>query len=437
MIMGMSSCSKSDGGGGDDPVLPTVTKKYILWVDATSNFPRLSNSQDSIRKYVTKAKECGFTDLVVDVRPITGEVLYNSTKFPIFRSWYKNGTTFTRTATFDYLKAFVDIAAQIKGINIYAGMNTFVGGHLYTPYCNENREIIAKTHPEWISQSYVWDGSSAKIISAWDFYKGKNVKPAAFLNPGNTEVQDYLLSIIDEITSTFAVKGVVLDRGRHDNIESDFSDVTRDAFQKYIGESIVNFPEDIYKRTGSSTTSITQGKWYKKWLEYRASVIYGFFSKAKSHAKANGKEFVAYVGAWYGSYYNEGVNWASKTYDPSKTYSWATPEYKNYGYAELLDFIMTGCYSSNVSTVQGYITTSKTVINGAIPVAASLNVEDFTTLDKASAGSGLTAFQNCLVTAARGTGNVMVFDMVHMNNDLYNPTTTKKYWDVVKSVFAK
>ena len=68
-----------------------------------------------------------------------------------------------------------------------------------------------------------------------------------------------------------------------------------------------------------------------------------------------------YVGAWYSDYYGSGVNWASKKYDTSKDYSWASPEYKNYGYAGELDFMFLGAYAGSNSiygsgewTMQGF-----------------------------------------------------------------------------------
>src|SRR5690606_9487812 len=44
---------------------------------------------------------------------------------------------------------------------------------------------------------------------------------------------------------------------------------------------------------------------------------------------------------------SEGVNWASKTYQPD--YDWASPDYHKTGYAEMLDFLMTGNYFSEVT----------------------------------------------------------------------------------------
>ena len=48
-----------------------------MWFDAEANFARFSH-KDSIDFYLKKIKSLGFTHAVVDVRPITGEVLFNS-----------------------------------------------------------------------------------------------------------------------------------------------------------------------------------------------------------------------------------------------------------------------------------------------------------------------------------------------------------------------
>ena len=59
--------------------------------------------------------------------------------------------------------------------------------------------------------------------------------------------------------------------------------------------------------------------------------------------------FGTYTGAWYPSYYEVGVNFASKKYDPSEDFDWATSEYKNYGYAELMDLYTTGNYYTDIT----------------------------------------------------------------------------------------
>ena len=49
-------------------------KSVMMWMDATANYERRS-TKDSIKDYFKKCKEVGVTDVVIDVKPITGEVL--------------------------------------------------------------------------------------------------------------------------------------------------------------------------------------------------------------------------------------------------------------------------------------------------------------------------------------------------------------------------
>ena len=72
--------------------------------------------------------------------------------------------------------------------------------------------------------------------------------------------------------------------------------------------------------------------------------------------------FGTYTGAWYPSYYEVGVNFASNQYDPSKDFDWATPEYKNYGSAELIDLYATGNYYTDI-TIEESLKNKKTVWN--------------------------------------------------------------------------
>ena len=66
---------------------PTPTgKPALMWFDATANFAMLSHP-DSIDYYLEKIKSIGFTHAVVDIRPITGEVLYESALAPRMTEW--------------------------------------------------------------------------------------------------------------------------------------------------------------------------------------------------------------------------------------------------------------------------------------------------------------------------------------------------------------
>lgn len=72
----------------------------LLWFDATANFARFSNA-DSVKKYLDKCAAAGVTDAVIDVRPITGEVLFDSKIAPRMNEWQG----INRDPKFDFLGA--------------------------------------------------------------------------------------------------------------------------------------------------------------------------------------------------------------------------------------------------------------------------------------------------------------------------------------------
>ena len=82
------SCSDSQpdywgdlSGEGEKPdtdkpaVNPNASKPRFIWIDAAANFPDFANSKENIAHDLALAKDAGFTDIVVDVRPTTGDVV--------------------------------------------------------------------------------------------------------------------------------------------------------------------------------------------------------------------------------------------------------------------------------------------------------------------------------------------------------------------------
>ena len=94
---------------------PGVEKPRFIWVDAAANFPDFANSKENILRDLTKAREAGFTDIVVDVRPTTGDVLFRTSvvdQVEWLGAWLPGGySKVERTATWDYLQAFIDAGA--------------------------------------------------------------------------------------------------------------------------------------------------------------------------------------------------------------------------------------------------------------------------------------------------------------------------------------
>ena len=110
-----------------------VGKPRYVWIDAAANFDDYGNSRENIRKDCERIARTGFTDIIVDVRPTTGDVLFKSSVAPALKRidrW--KGSTYDwaqRTADFDYLQAFIE-EGHAAGLRVNAAINTLVGGYL-------------------------------------------------------------------------------------------------------------------------------------------------------------------------------------------------------------------------------------------------------------------------------------------------------------------
>lgn len=323
-------------------------KPALMWFDAEANFARFSNP-DSIDFYLTKIKSLGFTHAIVDIRPITGEVLYESAYAPRMKEWQGH-----KRGNFDYLGHFIRKAHQL-GIEVHASLNVFVAGHNYF-----DRGLVYSGHPEWTSMVYTPDKGIIPITQQKEKY-------SAMVNPINADFQKHIINILKEVVRKYPkLDGLMLDRVRYDGLSADFSDLSRKRFEAYIGEKITNFPTDIFqwKKNQEGKYYPERGKYFLKWIEWRVKNIYDFMSLARKEVKSVNKNisFGTYTGAWYPSYYEVGVNFASKKYDPSKDFDWATPSYKNYAYGDMIDLYATGNYYTDI-TIEDYNKNKRSIWN--------------------------------------------------------------------------
>lgn len=313
----------------------------MMWVDAEANLARFNN-RDSIDKYVDLVADLGFTHLAVDARPITGELLYDSDLAPRFEGVRRHVDI---DRSFDYLGRFVE-RAHARGMKVLFSLNTFCAGNNYV-----DRGLVYDGHPQWAS--IVQDPELGLIPITQQ--KGKY---SAMVNPANPEYQSYIIEVIKDMLSHYPeVDGLILDRGRYDGISADFSELSRTKFEEFIGKKIKKFPDDILKITRiDGKDKVIKGKYYKDWIYWRSKTIRDFFARARREFKsvAPDKIFSTYSGAWYPSYYEVGVNFASNKYDPSKDFEWAREDYKDTGYAELIDMYITGNYYTDI-TIDDYL----------------------------------------------------------------------------------
>ncbi len=407
------------------PAMPGDAR--ILWLDATANFARLGTPArlDSALRVIASA---GFTDIVVDVKPLSGEVLYASSIAPRLRTF----GGFTRRDDFDFVGQSVRQGHEL-GMRVHLAANMFSEGHK-----SFRTGPVYTTHPEWQTTLLAPGDSLKPTVNVVASY-------AAFVNPASRVSQDYALSILREMTTRYRPDGAIIDRGRYDGVYSDFTDETRRQFEAYLGRPVGTWPSDIMRRS-SDPTKPARGPLFREWLDWRASVIHDFFGRARATVKSANPAtaFATYVGAWYPAYYEVGVNWASPEYDTAKDFDWALPSYRTRGYAPLLDFLMTGNYYVEVTpaelaetnrrsgldnvvstvrdstySVESSIRDVARKVRGATVVHPSIYVEQFAMAGKPE------NYERALRAMLEMAGGVMVFDYVHLERD-------PALWDVTR-----
>ena len=417
--------------GDEDPVpTPDKGKARLVWIDAAANFEDYANDKEQIEYDMARIKQTGFTGVIVDVRPTNTGVLFKSDTEGALNqvdAWVTGGYKWLkRTESFDYLQAFIDAGKKV-GLDVYAAMNTMVGGCL-CPYGLGSDGVLYDdpSKKSWASVVNTENG----LVNCLDL----DDTGAKFFNPANDEVVDYMLNLIEDLAS-YDVTGIILDRCRYDdyNLGSDFSDISREKFEKHIGKALTKWPDDIFAK-GVRELSDPVTDMQKKWMEFRAKVIHDFIEKASQRAHSVNEDicFGAYVGAWYSSYYYSGVNWASPKYETSSYYKWASADYNEYGYADHCDIMIIGAYAgtnsiygSNEWTMQGFCRRADPLFAGDVPYVGGPDIGNSTGFPDGGQGALMPKIVDACINAS--TGGMFFFDLCHIK--MYD------YWDDIKKAF--
>ena len=433
MVAALGACSDPDPIYifPDDPVAPkpdnptpSGPKPRYIWVDAAANFPDFADSKENIRRDLAKAKEAGFTDIVVDIRPTTGDVLFKTEhcqQVEWLGAWVtgQGYVKITRTADWDYLQAFIDIGHEL-GLRIHAGFNTMTGGHAHN-YGLGNVGVLYRDEEkhDWATVLNTADG----YVNTLDIAS----TGTRFFNPGNPEVQEYLCDLLRDLAAYEDLDGIVLDRGRFDSLQSDFSELTHKQFEEYCGHS-VDFATEVLPAgfTGSiGQAQTSQYKYLKKWLEFRAKTIHDFMDKAKAAVRSVNPTitFGVYVGGWYSTYYDVGVNWGGPSYDTAQDFpAWATSDYRKYGYADIMDHMLIGAYAKPGSvtgttewTMQGFCSLAMRRTAGDCPlVVGGPDVGNWDYDDKYTDFEEHVAITNSVPACYNACDGYFLFDMIHL-----------------------
>lgn len=342
--------------------------KYYVWIDASSSIGPLS-SKAGIKKIIKTCRENGMDGIILDVKPLLGEVLYSSKVAPRLKEW--KGTRIDEKL--DILKVLVEAGHQ-SGLKVMVSGNVLAEGHgIY------KKGLAYSSHPDWASWIYhTKNGKSElkKITESGPKYL------VALCNPLNPEVEEYEGKIFSELAAQYPLDGIILDRLRYQGLEADFSDLSKKEFQSFLKGKKVKFPDDIYtyQKDTEGNYQRKNGKYYSQWILWRATVIHEFTRKLVADIKkANPKIPVgSYVGSWYETYYEYGVNWASTTYRNNAP--WALKGYSATGTGEIFDFMAPGFFyfkgQDNTHMERAYANAT-TVVGDASKVYPVLMVEDY------------------------------------------------------------
>jgi uncharacterized lipoprotein YddW (UPF0748 family) len=95
----------------------------MLWIDATANLDKF-NTEQKIVELLARIKDSGFNTFVLDVKPISGQVIYPSRYAPKIEEWRGR----TLPADFDPVPIFSREAKRHK-LSMMVSLNAFSEGH--------------------------------------------------------------------------------------------------------------------------------------------------------------------------------------------------------------------------------------------------------------------------------------------------------------------
>lgn len=406
-----------------------VQKPSIVWVEVGANFAEYGNSRQNIEADCKRIADMGFTHVVVEVRPTSGNVLFKSDVAPALTQvarWTPEGMRyFPRTEDFDYLEAWIE-SGHAAGLKVLAGVNMMVGGFK----CEAGVIGMVYDRPErknWCAVDLLPDGSLVNQADNSATVGGR------FLDPANKEVQAFLLELLKEVSAYKGLDGIVMDRCRYDDYAMDagYTDAAKEQFAQYIGRQPERWP--VFTEPGHIFLDKTPDALETQWLTFRCKVIHDFVSECADavHSVRKDLPLGIYVGAWFSEYYRSGVNWTSPKYDLAKeepTFSWATPEYQATGFANLVDFMILGAYcpAANIhgdteKTMEGYAKLGRKRLCGEVPFYSGPDIGNEKGFENGGRGDLLPEIKATMQKEADG---FFLFDLCHIR--AFN------YWDCLR-----
>ncbi len=481
----------------------------VIWVDANANLYWLID-REQVRAFVSNCRRAGLNTIVLDVKPISGHVLYHSQIAPRLTEW----RGIKVPPDLDILQMFLE-EAHALGLEVHANINVLSEGHkvfgVGPAYERRDWQMVAYSRrralvlpdgtrypldrfdvpppPDGIAAYRRMNAPPPPAGRSWAYalltddlrvqaivdgiFVNQPITPpengwvliadgqaatrlerlgtlgvalrletqpvlqpiaesdtegvAVFVNPLHPEVRARLMAIVRELCMNYPIDGLVLDRMRWANVYTDFSDLTRTAFEARYGR-VANFPDDIIRPPEMPRDSFERGPRFGQWVQFRAEVIRDLLREIRRIVESvRPIPIGAYVGSWYPVYYEVGVNWGSDALE--RPYAFVESEYRFSSYLYDMDYLMPGCYFSvpfmaeaplydadEVRTVEGMTRRVMGWTNGEVLVYAGIYTQDYT--------GDPAGFERAIRAARLNSHGVMIFDAVQI--------VQWDWWEVVR-----
>ncbi len=403
------------------PPLPAqnAQKVAVLWVDPLLSLQEIG-TRSGIVNILTRAKSAGIGAIALGVKTNIGATLYRSNLAPTLQEWEGKRVRFD----IDPIEVFLEEGKK-RQIQIYAVFPLFSEGHLV-----ERLGPVFENRQNWQTEVYAVNNERPEIIPISEWAQGSYT----FVNPLLPEVQQYELALVKEFLGRYSVDGLIFDKVQFAGIEADFSERSRALFAAFLGDrnQIQWWPKDVFEwRLVDEEWEPVPGPLFREWIQFRAQGMRDFLQRLVNEVNQLDPTLPIglYVGAWYPTYYEYGLNWASE--DNIVEEEWAPRQYYETAVAEMLNYLVVGCYFPRITTeesesvgaewwmsVEGSALIAMEVVDQACPVYGSILVPLF--------GDDRERFKQALQTALAQTNGLYLYDLSAIMR--YN------YWDEIAGV---
>ena len=297
---------------------------------------------ESVQEVLDSVVSMGFNAVVVDIKPPVGYTYYESELLPNVREAKRYPCHEKRD--FDMAGTFI-AEGHRRGLKVSLSSTTLSmgawpldeDGPAYTV-----PEIGALTCVEYLP------------CGLRDIKDSREHGIFAFLNPVLPQVRELMVAHVKEVVGKYHPDGFLLDYCRYNNIHSDFSPASREAFEQWLGHEVEDFPQSIFTYRSDWEYDIAPGKYYREWMTWRAGVIHDLVKELAAAVKevSPKTDVVYWAASWWPSIQRNGQNWAGQGTQwiagHEGELDFNAPGYEKTGFADCLDIFEMGAYLQHV-----------------------------------------------------------------------------------------